>query len=128
MQQVDFLLHPEFEAEFYLTQVVSHHSIREVERFLAEARRRGVACPGAFGVFLLSQFFRAIPKELEEAAMLDGCRPWRIYWNIMLPLSTPALATLAILVFIGSWNDFLGPLVFLESVERFTLPVGGALV
>jgi multiple sugar transport system permease protein len=82
---------------------------------------------GAFGVFLLSQFFRAIPKELEEAAMLDGCGPWRIYWNIMLPLSTPALATLAILVFIGSWNDFLGPLVFLESVERFTLPVGVAL-
>jgi len=82
---------------------------------------------GAFGVFLLSQFFKAIPKELEEAAMLDGCGPFRIYWHVMLPLSKPALATLAILTFIGSWNDFLGPLVFLESVERFTLPVGVAL-
>jgi multiple sugar transport system permease protein len=82
---------------------------------------------GAFGVFLLSQFFKAIPKELEEAAMLDGCGPLRIYWHVMLPLSKPALATLAILTFISSWNDFLGPLVFLESVERFTLPVGVAL-
>src|SRR5688572_27109912 len=82
---------------------------------------------GAFGVFLLSQFFKAIPKELEEAAMLDGCGPWRIYWHIMLPLTRPALATLAILTFIGSWNDFLGPLVFLDSVERYTLPVGVAL-
>ena len=59
--------------------------------------------------------------------MLDGCGPFRIYWHVMLPLSKPALATLAILTFIGSWNDFLGPLVFLESVERFTLPVGVAL-
>jgi multiple sugar transport system permease protein len=82
---------------------------------------------GAFGVFLLSQFFRAIPKELEEAAMLDGCGPLRLYWHIMLPLSKPALATLAILTFISSWNDFLGPLIFLDSVERFTLPVGVAL-
>jgi multiple sugar transport system permease protein len=82
---------------------------------------------GAFGVFLLSQFFKAIPKELEEAAMLDGCGPWGIYWHVMLPLSKPALATLAILTFIASWNDFLGPLVFLESVERYTLPVGVAL-
>jgi multiple sugar transport system permease protein len=82
---------------------------------------------GAFGVFLLSQFFKAIPKELEEAAMLDGCGPWRIYWHIMLPLTRPALATLGILTFIGSWNDFLGPLVFLDSVERYTLPVGVAL-
>jgi len=82
---------------------------------------------GAFGVFLLAQFFRGIPKELEEAAMLDGCGPLRLYWHIMLPLSKPALATLAILTFIGSWNDFLGPLVFLDSVERYTLPVGVAL-
>jgi len=82
---------------------------------------------GAFGVFLLSQFFKAIPKELEEAAMLDGCGPLRIYWHIMLPLTKPALATLAILTFIASWNDFLGPLVFLDSVERYTLPVGVAL-
>ena len=79
---------------------------------------------GAFGVFLLHQFFKAIPRELEESAMLDGANLFQIWWHIMLPLSRPALATLAIFSFIGSWNDFLGPRVFLDSVERYTLPVG----
>ena len=82
---------------------------------------------GAFGVFLLHQFFKAIPRELEEAAQLDGCGRLRIWWHVMLPLSRPALATLAIFTFVGSWNDFLNPLVFLDSVEKFTLPVGVAL-
>jgi multiple sugar transport system permease protein len=82
---------------------------------------------GAFGVFLLHQFFKAVPKELEEAAMLDGASKLRIWWSIMLPLSKPALATLAIFTFVGSWNDFLGPLVFLDSVDKYTLPVGVAL-
>jgi multiple sugar transport system permease protein len=82
---------------------------------------------GAFGVFLLHQFFKGIPRELEEAAMIDGCSRFGIYWHIMLPLAKPALATLAIFTFIGSWNDFLGPLVFLDSVENYTLPVGVAL-
>src|SRR6185437_11592459 len=82
---------------------------------------------GAFGVFLLHQFFKGIPRELEEAAMIDGCSRFGTYWHIMLPLAKPALATLAIFTFIGSWNDFLGPLVFLDSVEKYTLPVGVAL-
>lgn len=82
---------------------------------------------GAFGVFLLHQFFKAIPKELEEAAALDGCSKLGIYWHVMLPLSRPALATLGIFTFIGSWNDFLGPLVFLDSTDKYTLPVGVAL-
>jgi multiple sugar transport system permease protein len=82
---------------------------------------------GAFGVFLLHQFFKSIPRELEEAASLDGAGPLRTYWHVMLPLARPAMATLAILVFIGSWNDFLSPLVFLDSVEKYTLPVGVAL-
>jgi multiple sugar transport system permease protein len=82
---------------------------------------------GAFGVFLLHQFFKGIPRELEEAAMIDGCSRLGIYWYIMLPLAKPALATLAIFTFIGSWNDFLGPLVFLDSVQNYTLPVGVAL-
>jgi multiple sugar transport system permease protein len=85
------------------------------------------ASAGAFGVFLLHQFFKAIPRELEESAMLDGASRLRIWWHIMLPLSRPALATLAIFTFIGSWNDFLSPLVFLESVDKYTLPVGVAL-
>jgi multiple sugar transport system permease protein len=82
---------------------------------------------GAFGVFLLHQFFKAIPRDLEEAAAIDGCSRLGIYWHVMLPLSRPALATLGIFTFIGSWNDFLGPLVFLDSVDRYTLPVGIAL-
>ncbi|MBC8106350.1 MAG: carbohydrate ABC transporter permease [Anaerolineae bacterium] len=82
---------------------------------------------GAFGVFLLTQFFRTIPKELEEAAQLDGCSRFGVYRHIMLPLSMPALATLGILTFTASWNDFLGPLVFLDSSEKLTLPVGVAL-
>jgi len=82
---------------------------------------------GAFGVFLLHQFFLGIPRELEEAAALDGCSPFGIYWRVILPLSRPVLATLAIFTFVGSWNDFLGPLVFLDSVDKYTLPVGIAL-
>jgi multiple sugar transport system permease protein len=82
---------------------------------------------GAFGVFLLHQFFLGIPRELEEAAALDGCSRLGIYWRVVLPLSRPALATLAIFTFVGSWNDFLGPLVFLDSVDKYTLPVGIAL-
>ena len=80
-----------------------------------------------FGVFLLHQFFLGIPVDLEEAAEIDGCSPLRIYWHLLLPLSRPALATLGIFVFVGSWNDFLGPLVFLESTRNLTLPVGIAL-
>lgn len=81
----------------------------------------------AFGVFLLHQFFLSIPRELEDAAAIDGCSRWGIYWNVILPLSRPALATLGIFTFVGSWNDFLGPLVFLDSVDQYTLPVGIAL-
>src|SRR4029079_11058574 len=82
---------------------------------------------GAFGFFMLHQFFLGIPAELEEAAALDGCSRMGIFRNVILPLSRPALATLAIFTFVGSWNDFLGPLVFLDSVEKYTLPVGVAL-
>jgi multiple sugar transport system permease protein len=82
---------------------------------------------GAFGVFLLTQFFRGIPRELEEAALLDGCNRWDVYWRIILPLSTPVLVVLGILTFCGSWNDFLGPLVYLDSSEKLTLPVGVAM-
>ncbi len=79
---------------------------------------------GAFGVFLLYQFFKNVPRELEEAAEIDGCSRLGIYWHVMLPLSRPILATLGIFVFLGSWNDFLGPLVFMDSAQQYTLPVG----
>jgi multiple sugar transport system permease protein len=82
---------------------------------------------GAFGVFLLHQFFLGIPRDLEDASSIDGCSRFGIYWRIVLPLAKPALATLGIFVFVGSWNDFLGPFVFLDSVDKYTLPVGIAL-
>ena len=82
---------------------------------------------GAFGVFLLHQFFLATPKELEEAAFLDGASRRQTFWHVALPLARPALATLGIFTFIGSWNDFLGPLIFLDSGEKYTLPVGIAI-
>ena len=79
---------------------------------------------GPFGVFLLRQFMQTIPRELEEAATVDGCGHWRIWWQIILPLTRPALATLAILTFLGSWNDFMWPLIATNSLEMRTIPVG----
>jgi multiple sugar transport system permease protein len=79
---------------------------------------------GAFGVFLLRQFFRSIPVELEEAAVADGAGLWTIYFKIVLPLAKPALATLAIFTFMGSWNDFVWPLIVTNEISMRTLPVG----
>lgn len=77
----------------------------------------------AFFVFLLVQFFRAIPRDLDEAARLDGCGHLRIFFQIMLPLAKPALATTAIFTFIYSWNDFFTPLIYLQDPHLFTLPL-----
>ena len=77
-----------------------------------------------YGTFLLRQFFKTIPLELEDAAKIDGCSWFRIYWNIMLPLSKPAMATLGIFVFMWSWNNFLWPLLIVSSLEMKTLPLG----
>lgn len=79
---------------------------------------------GAFFIFLLRQFFLTIPKDLDEAAKLDGASSVRIFWNIILPLSKTALATVAIFSFIQHWNEFIGPLIFLNSTEKFTLSIG----
>jgi ABC-type glycerol-3-phosphate transport system permease component len=77
-----------------------------------------------FAIFLLRQFFLTIPKEYDEAALLDGAGRFRIYWSIILPLSRPALATVALLTFVGTWNDFFGPLIYLNSPELATLTLG----
>jgi multiple sugar transport system permease protein len=77
-----------------------------------------------FGTFLLRQFFQTIPKEYDEAALVDGASHFRIFVSIILPLSKPALATLAVLTFVNVWNDFFGPLVYLSDVNKFTVPVG----
>ena len=79
---------------------------------------------GAFFIFLLRQFFLTIPNELEDAARLDGCGSWDIFRHVALPLSKPALTTVALFSFIGHWNDFLGPLIYTQSMEKKTLAVG----
>lgn len=78
----------------------------------------------AYGTFMLRQFFLGIPKEYEEAAKIDGCGYFGIFWHVILPLSKPALATLALFTFIGSWNNLIAPLVFIVSEEKMTLPLG----
>ncbi len=79
---------------------------------------------GAFGTFLLRQFFLAIPRDLEDAAKIDGAGPWRIYWSIYMPLCKPALATVAIFTFLLQWNELLRPLIFLSTPEKLPLTVG----
>lgn len=81
----------------------------------------------AFYVFLFRQFFRSLPGELFESAELDGCNPWMAYRRIALPLSRPALATVAVFAFIGAWNDFLGPLVYLSTTQKYTVSLGLSL-
>jgi ABC-type glycerol-3-phosphate transport system permease component len=79
---------------------------------------------GAFGTFLLRQFFLSIPSELADAARVDGANPWQIYRRIYLPLARPALATLAIFTFMWSWNDLLDPLIYLRDLQTYTTTVG----
>jgi len=79
---------------------------------------------GAFGIFLMRQFAStAIPKELIEAARMDGCGEFAIYWRIVLPLLKPALGTLGLVTFIGSWNNFIGPLIVMRTADNYTLPL-----
>ena len=79
---------------------------------------------GAFNIFLLRQFYMQIPRELDEAARIDGCGHWGIFWRVILPLSTPALAVVALFHFMYVWNDFLATLIFLTHRDQFTLALG----
>jgi multiple sugar transport system permease protein len=78
----------------------------------------------AFGVFFLRQFFQGLPRELEEAAILEGANSWQVFTRVILPLSKPALATLAVISFLTNWNDFIWPVYVLFSPDNFTLPPG----
>ena len=80
----------------------------------------------AFGIFLLRQFYLSIPREIEEAAVMDGCSYWRVYWNIILPLSRPILASLAILFFLANWNAFLWPLTVTSDQKLWLVQVAVA--
>ena len=79
---------------------------------------------GAFGVFLMKQFYESVPEELSEAARIDGLSEYGIYRRIILPLSVPALASLTLLTFTNTWNDYLGPLIYLRSPELWTIQLG----
>lgn len=79
---------------------------------------------GPFYIFLLRQFFMTIPRELEDAALIDGCSRFRIYWNIILPLAKPVLATVTIFAFMAAWNDYLGPLIYLGNRDQYTMSLG----
>ena len=84
----------------------------------------GAFLGGAFGIFLLRQFFLAIPTELADAARIDGANPWQIFRRIYLPLARPAIATLAIFEFMWSWNDLIDPLIYLRHLDQYTTTVG----
>lgn len=83
-----------------------------------------IGAGGMFGVFLFRQFYLSVPYELVEAAKIDGCTPFGVYYKVMLPLSQSPLATLAIFNFMSTWNDFLDPLIYLNSPEKYTLSLG----
>lgn len=78
----------------------------------------------AFSVFMLRQFFMTIPDELSEAARMDGCTEFGIYWRVILPLARPALTVVALFTFLGAWNDFMGPLVYIQKPDQYTLALG----
>ena len=78
----------------------------------------------AFGIFLMRQTFLSIPREMEEAAIVDGCNSWQIFFKVLMPMVKPTLAILAIFTFIGSWGEFLWPSIVLNDEKMFTLPVG----
>lgn len=79
---------------------------------------------GVYNVFLFRQFFMGIPKELDEAAYVDGASFFKVYWKIILPLSKSVIVVVGIFSFLGSWNDFMGPLIYLNDEAKFTLSLG----
>jgi multiple sugar transport system permease protein len=106
-----------------IPQYVLFRQLGRVNTFLPLVVPKFLAADGFF-IFLMVQFFRGLPRELDEAAQMDGCSPWRIYWKIILPLSMPVLATAAIFTFIWTWDDFFGPLIYLSEMKSYTVMLG----
>jgi multiple sugar transport system permease protein len=105
-----------------IPQYVEFLKLGWVNTYLPLVVPKFLATDGFF-VFLMVQFFRQLPRELDEAAMIDGCSPFKIYWKIILPLSLPAMGTAAIFSFIWVWEDFLGPLIYLNDIKTYTVPL-----
>ncbi len=106
-----------------IPQYVLFHKLGWINTFLPLVVPKFLAAD-AFFIFLMVQFFRGIPRELDEAAQMDGCSPWRIYYKVLLPLSLPVLATAAIFTFIWTWDDFFGPLIYLSDIRTYTVQLG----
>ena len=103
-----------------IPQYILFHDIGWVNTFLPLVVPKYLAVDSFF-IFLMTQFFRGIPRELDEAAMMDGCSTFEVYWKIMLPLSLPVLTTAAIFTFIFTWDDFFGPLIYLNDMKNYTV-------
>jgi fructooligosaccharide transport system permease protein len=103
-----------------ISQFTIIHSIGLVDTRLAVILP---ALAGAFNIYLFRNFFMAIPKEIIESAKLDGANTWQVFWRIMLPMSKPAVATVGTLAFIGSWNDYIWPLMVLTDKSKFPIQV-----
>ena len=109
---------------FTVTMIPSYVLLREIGWI---DTYKGVMLPlmfSAYGTFMLRQFFKTVPQDIEDAARIDGCSEFGLYWRIMLPLSTPALATLMIITFVGAWRTFMWPLIVCSSEDIFNLPLG----
>jgi len=106
-----------------IPQYVLFRQLGWVNTFLPLVVPKFLAADGFF-IFLMVQFMRSLPSELDEAAQMDGCSPWRIYWKIIIPLSMPVLATAAIFTFIWTWDDFFGPLIYLSEMKSYTVMLG----
>ncbi len=105
-----------------IPQYAMFHQLGWIDTYLPLIVPKFLASEGFF-IFLMVQFFRQIPRELDEAAMIDGCSPFKIYWAIILPLSLPAMGTAAIFSLIWTWEDFLGPLIYLNDINSYTVPL-----
>jgi multiple sugar transport system permease protein len=103
-------------------QYILFHTINWTNTFLPLVVPKFLAVDSFF-VFLLVQFIRGLPRELDDAATVDGCGPIGVFWRVILPLLRPALAVTAVFTFIWTWNDFLGPLIYLTATENYTVPI-----
>lgn len=103
-------------------QYILFHAIDWTNTFLPLVVPKFLAVDSFF-VFLLVQFIRGLPRELDDAATVDGCGPVGVFWRIILPLMKPALAVTAVFTFIWTWNDFLGPLIYLTATDNYTVPI-----
>jgi len=106
-----------------IPQYIIFNSLEWVNTYLPLTLPRFFAVEGFF-IFLLVQFMRGIPSELEQAAKIDGCGPIRIYWYLMMPLSLPAIVTTMIFTFIWTWNDFFGQLLYISNIDLYTVALG----